>query len=164
VYGWAFAGTDPTKALDALREGVAYSREHRLVTWEASSCGNAGGLEAVHGDPGQALALLDRCIDLLHRSGDVANLATAFENLTVLFDRLHRPQIAATLYGASRRHGAIPGWVTHLDDIIQHLRAVLGDTSFDHCADTGAAMEISDAATFARRQIRVARQSAVAGQ
>ena len=47
------------------------------------------------------------------------------------------------------------GWVTHLDAVIEHLRVALGDITFDHCADTGAAMEISDAATYARRQIRL---------
>jgi tetratricopeptide (TPR) repeat protein len=155
VYGRAFADTDPTKALDALREAVVLCREHRLVMWEAHSCGNAGSLESVHGDPGQALTLLDKCVDLLHRAGDVGNLAIAFANLAVLFDRLQRPQVAATLYGASRRHGLIIGWVPHLDDVIEHVRAVLGPITFDHCSDTGAAMDISDAATYARRQIRL---------
>ena len=152
-YARAFADTDPTRALDVLREGVVYSREHRLVFWEAVLGREAGGLEAVHGDPGRALALLENAIDLLQRAGDVGNLAAAFADLAVLFDRLQRPEIAATLYGASRRHGDI-GWATHLGAAIEHLRAALGDT-FDHYADTGATMEISDAATYARRQIRL---------
>jgi predicted ATPase len=97
VYGRAFADTDPTRALDALREAVVICREHRFVMWEAYSCGNAGALEAVHGDPSQALTLLDHAIDLMHRGGDVGNLAIAFANLAVLFDRLQRPQIVATL-------------------------------------------------------------------
>jgi hypothetical protein len=132
--------------------------------WEAYSCGNAGALEAVHGDPGQALTLLDHSIDLMHRAGDVANLAIAFANLAVLFDRLQCPEIAATLYGASRRHGLISGWVPHLDDVIEHVRAILGPITFDHCSDTGAAMEISEAATYARQQIRLARQELVAAR
>ncbi len=157
LYGRAFADTDPTRALEVSRQALVYSREHRLVTWEAYSSGEAGGIEAVHGDSGQALILLDNAIDLEHRAGDVTNLAVAFANLTVLFDRLQLPQIAATLYGASRRHGAIIGigWVAHLDEVIEHLRAVLGAITFDHCADTGAAMNITDAATYARQQIRL---------
>jgi hypothetical protein len=31
AYGEAFAETDPNRALDALREGLAYSQEHRLA-------------------------------------------------------------------------------------------------------------------------------------
>ena len=116
--------------------------------------------EAVHGDPAQALELLDNAIDLLHRGGDVANLAAAFAHLAVFFDRVRQPEIAATLYGASRRPGALD-WVTHLDTVIAHLRSVLGDITFDHCADTGAAMGIGDPATFARRQIRLSRQPPV---
>jgi hypothetical protein len=154
-YGRAFADTDPTKALDVLREGVEYSRKHRLVAWEAVVCREAGGLEAVHGDPGQALALLANAIDLLHRAGDVGNLAVAFADLAVLFDHLLQPEIAATLYGAGRRYGTVD-WVTHLGAAIDHVRTVLGDITFDHCADTGAAMDISDAVTYARQQIRLA--------
>jgi hypothetical protein len=153
-YGRAFAATDPIRALDALREGVVYTRQHRLVYFEALLCREAGGLEAVHGDPGQALALLENAIDLLQRSGEVGNLSVAFAELAVLFDRLQQPEIAATLYGASRRHGDI-GWVTRLASVIDHLRTVLGDITFDHCLEMGAAMEINDAATYARRQIRL---------
>ena len=36
---------------------------------------NAAGLEAVHGDPEQALALFDTALDSLHRAGNVASLA-----------------------------------------------------------------------------------------
>jgi predicted ATPase len=153
AYGRAFAATDPTRALQALREGVVYTRQHRLVFFEALLCREAGGLEAVHGDPGQACALLENAIDLMQRAGDVGNLAVAFADLAVLFHRLQQPEIAATLYGASRR-GDI-GWVTHLASVVDHLRTLLGDNTFDQCADKGAAMETSDAATYARQQIRL---------
>jgi hypothetical protein len=91
---------------------------------------------------------------MLHRAGDVGNVAVAFADLAVLFDRLQRPEIAATLCGAHRRYGDI-GWVTHLDDVIKHLRTALGDMTFDDCANTGSAMAISDAVSYAQRQIRL---------
>jgi predicted ATPase len=153
-YGRAYADTDPTRALEVLHEGIAYSREHRLGWAEALLCQEAGSVEAVHGDSRQALELLDNAIDMFHRAGDAGNLAIAFGHLTLLFDRLQKPEIAATLYGASRRHGAID-WVIHLDDVSEHVRAVLGDITFDHCAETGAAMEVGDAATYARSQIQL---------
>ena len=131
-----------------------YSREHRIGFSEALLVREAGGLEAVHGDAHQALELLDNAIDMFHQAGDVGNLAIAFANLAVLFDRLQRPEIAATLYGASRRHGAMD-WVINIDVVIEHLRIALGDITFDHCADAGAAMDISDAATYPRRQIQL---------
>jgi hypothetical protein len=124
------------------------------VAWEAVVCREAGGLEAIRGDPGHPLALLANAIDLLHRAGDVGNLAVAFADLAVLFDRVQQPQIAATLYGAGRRHGTVD-WVTHLAAAIDDVRTVLGDINFDRCADTGAAMDISDAVNYARQQIRL---------
>ncbi len=145
-YGRAFKDTDPARALEILREAVIFSRQHRLVLWEAVFCREAGDLEAVHGDPRWALTMLGTAIDMLHRAGDIPNLAITFAELAVLFDRIQRPEIAATLYGASRRRDI--GWVTHLDEVIEHLRTLLGDTTFDHCSDTGAAMEISDAVTY----------------
>jgi hypothetical protein len=154
-FGRAFADIDPTRALDAMREAVTYSRDHRLAIWEAVMCREAGGLEANLGDTEQALALLERAIEMLHRAGDVGNLAVAFADLAVLFDRLERPAIAATMYGVSRRHGDI-GWVVHLGEVIDRVRTVLGDVAFDDCVDTGSAMAIGDAVTYAQHQIRVA--------
>ena len=86
----------------------------------------AAGLEAVHGDLGRALALFDTAIDSFHRAGNVANMAMTFADLAVLFDRIERPEIAATLYGASTHHGDI-GWVLNLPAVVDHLREVLGE-------------------------------------
>src|SRR5437763_1592509 len=101
-------------------------------------------LEAVHGPPGEALNLFETAIGLLQRGGDVGNLAVALADLAVLFDRLEQPKIAATLYGASSRHGDI-GWVTHLPAVVNHVRAVLGPSAFDDSMAAGAAMELSEA-------------------
>jgi hypothetical protein len=94
---------------------------------------------------------------LLHRGGDVGNTALALAELAVLFDRLERPEIAATLYGASRLHGDF-GWVTHLPDVVNHLRTVLGDTRFNNCVGVGAAIELAEAVAYARDQIQAARR------
>jgi hypothetical protein len=114
-------------------------------------------LEAVHGDPGEALILFEAAIDSLHRAGDIGDLAVTFADMSVLFDRLECPEIAATFCGVSRRHGDI-GWVTHLPAAVDHLRAVLGDSRFDDCLGVGAAMEITDAVAYAREQIQAARR------
>jgi predicted ATPase len=151
-YGRAFADTNPTGALDALRQAQALAQEHRNVLWEAIIPREAAGLEAVHGDPHQALALFETAIGALHRAGDVGNLAVAFADMAVLFDRIESPEIAATLYGISRRHGDI-GWVAHLPAVLDHLRATLGDTNFEQCVAAGGAMELADAVTYAQCQI-----------
>ena len=101
AFGRAFADADPTRALDAMRQALVVTHDHRLVLWEAIVSREAAGLEAVHGDPSQALTLFETAIDSLHRAGDVGNTAFALADLAVLFDRLERPEIAATLTGPS---------------------------------------------------------------
>ena len=126
-YGRAFAQADPARALDAFRQGLAFAREHRMPHREGIIGREAAGLEAVYGDLDEAFALFETAIDSLHRAGTVGNTAVTLADLAVLFDRLEHPEIAATLYGASRHHGDI-GWVTHLPYVVNHLRMVLGES------------------------------------
>jgi len=156
-YGRAFADTEPTRALDAMRQALAESRAHRLVVWEAIVSREVAGIEAVHGDPCRALALFEVAIDSLHRAGEVANIRVVFAEMAVLFDGLEHPEIAATLYGATHRHGDT-GWVRHLAGVPEHLRMTLGDAAFDDCVAAGAAMELNDAVAYARNQIHLTRQ------
>ncbi len=101
--------------------------------------------------------MFDTAIDSLQRAGDVANSAVAFADLAVLFDRLEQPDVAATLYGASSRHGDI-GWVLNLPAVVDHLRDVLGESVFDDRVAAGTAMDFGDAVAYARDQIQAARR------
>jgi predicted ATPase len=152
-HGLAFADTDSERALRAAREGLEYSRQHRLRYWESVTANLVAGLEAVHGDVDQALALFDTVIDSYQRSGDQANLAVTLAYLAVFFDHIQQPQVAATLYGAVSSSTTI-GMARTLADI-ERLRSWLGRTEFDHYAAAGAAMEAGDAARYARAQIRL---------
>jgi predicted ATPase len=159
--GRAIGDADPARALEAQHEALAIAREHRVGYVEAIASREAASLEARHGDPRRALSLLQTTLVTLHRFGDdVGNLLVAFGDLAVLFDRLERPEIAATLYGASRRHGDI-GWATDLPAVVDHLRSILGETRFDELADVGAAMAIGDAVSYAQHQMQLADQSPV---
>jgi hypothetical protein len=121
----------------------------------------AASLEARHGDARRAIALFQTTLESLHRFGDdVGNLVIAFGELAVLFDRLERPEIAATLYGASRRHGDI-GWAIRLPDVVDHVRSILGEATFDELAGVGAAMALGDAVSYAQHQLQLADQSPV---
>jgi predicted ATPase len=156
-YGRAFAQADPARALDALRQGLAFAREHRLPYWEGLIAREAAGLEAVHGEVEQALALFDTTVDSFHRAGNIPNLAATLAYLAVFFDRFERPETAATVYGASTRHG-ISTMTMDLPRVVNHLYSVLGQTSFDRCVAAGAAMEPADAVAYARDQIQAARR------
>ena len=156
-YGRAFTQADPARALRAFREGLAYAEEHRIPFWEASIARDSAGLEAVHGELEHALSLLDTAIDSSHRAGNVGLLFGALAALAMFFDRFDRPEIAATVYGAAANHTAIHAVIIDLHTAVDHLRSVLGESAFDQCVATGAAMTLVDAITYARHQIQLAR-------
>ena len=154
-YGRAFAEAEPVRALEALRQGLDYAHQCRLPFWEANLAQDAARLEAVHGELDDALALFSKGINAFHHAGNVAFLAATFASLAMFFDRFERPEIGATIYGASTRQASI-GLVPNLQDVVAHLRSVLGEVTFDTCVAAGAAMEIAEAVRYAHEQIHAA--------
>jgi predicted ATPase len=135
-YGRAFSETDPSRALDALREGLGSAREHRIAFWESRIGREAAGLEAAHGNLGQGLDLIDTTLDLFYQAGDSASLGATLANLAKLFDRFERFEIAATVYGSATLHASTV-MVVGLVGVVDHLRTVLGRDQFDECVATG---------------------------
>jgi predicted ATPase len=155
--GRAFAQTDPTRALPALRQALDYTRHHRLPILETIAARDAAALEALHGEPGQALVLFDTAIDSLHRAGNTALLALTLANLAAFFTSVDQPDVAAIVYGTST-YSTNLNLVARLPNALDHLRAVLGPTAFDERLATGAAMEPAEAVAYARHQIHAARR------
>ena len=151
-YARAYAGVEPDRALAVLRQGLEYTREHRLLFLEAFFTRDAAALEAWHGEFDEALELFDRNIDSLHRAGDVAHLTSTLGYLVVLLDRIAQPVAAATVYGTTTRQATV-NRVSDLAVVVDRLRAALGSTRFDECLAVGAAMNTAEAAQFARQQI-----------
>jgi hypothetical protein len=158
-FGRAFAPADPARALRLFREGLAYAQEHRQPLLEANIAQDAALLETLHGDPGRGLALFDTALDGLHRAGNPGSVVLGFPNLAVCFDRFDQPDVAATIYGAGTLHAASQ-YGFELPGVVDHLRAVLGDTAFHNCGATGAAMDAADAVAYARHHIELARRQA----
>ncbi len=156
-YGQAFAETDPVRALDALRQGLAYCREHRLPFGEALTARDAAVLEAVHGDLETGLGLFETAIDAFHQAGTTTALVVTLGTLAVFFDRFEQPEIAATVYGTTTHHASTAN-VADLPAVVDHLRTVLGGDRFGECVATGASMELADAVRYARAQIQLVRQ------
>ena len=151
-YGRAFEKTDPQRALDALRTGLAYTREHRLLNFEAFIARDAAGLEAVHGDLEDALALYDSTLAAFHRAGNVTITTLTLAELAVLFARIDRAEIAATLHGASN-HLSATKRSEKLRAAVDRVRAVLGEAVFHQQVAVGAAMDHTSAVNYARAQI-----------
>ncbi len=157
--GRAFSETDPTRALDILREGLAYTQEHRFPWYEALIARWSAGLEAVHGDLDQALNLFTASLDSFHQAGNKPQLAGTLVSLAVFFDRIKQPEIAATIYGATIEYpyfhtNMIVGFAAALD----HLSHVLDAETFDRCVRIGEAMSLTEAVHYAHHHINTTRQ------
>ena len=156
AYARAYADKDPGLAMDAMDEVLDYTREHRLPFFEANTLREIAALEAVLGDPGQALELFDTAVASYHRAGNHGSVATTLAQVAVLFSQIDRPEIAATIYGTSTRHGV--SMIANLPEVVEHLRNVLGADAFERRAATGAAMEFDGAMEYVRGEIALARR------
>ena len=155
-YGRAFAETDPARSLDTFRVGLAYTQEHRVPYFEAVIASELAGLEAVHGDLHQALNLFAASLDSFHQAGNTASLALTFAKLAVFFDRTNQPEVAATIYGATRNHPTVDQ-VVGFTAAIDHLHPKLDAQTLDDCVRTGAAMNLTEAVHYAQHHINTIR-------
>jgi predicted ATPase len=158
--GRAFADTDPAHALDAFHQALVITQEQRIPFYEARFAQESAGLEAVHGDLAHGLTLFDTAIDASHRAGNLLDLYAVLVELVVFFDREAKPEVAATIYGASSHYLDNAAWTNRakLPIAVANLRGVLGDTKFDQYVAVGAAMAPADAVAYARDQIQAARR------
>jgi tetratricopeptide (TPR) repeat protein len=163
AYGRAIAAIDPRRAQAALRAGLDYSRQHRVVYGGIVTSYELAIVEAEHGDLQRGLDLFDFSIESWQRAGDQITLPNTLASLAMCFARLGDHEIAAQIYGASTRF-LRPLPVAGLPQAVEQLRANLGAAEFGRCVATGAAMETGDAVAYAREQIRLARQAAVAAR
>jgi predicted ATPase/class 3 adenylate cyclase len=154
-YARAFSTVDPDRALGALREGLDYTREHRLPFFEALTLRDLASLEASDGDPAEALALFDATLGLFHGAGDVNNVNVTLGHLVVFFDRIAEPFTAATLYGAIETDGALD-LVPELGRVVGQVREALDPADFDDAVAEGRALEIAEVVGYARRQLEAA--------
>lgn len=92
----------------------------------------------------------------------VADVEATLATLATFFDRFERPEVAATLYGASTYHANLYVInVINLAGVAEHLRIVLSASRLDECVAAGAAMELGEAVRYAREQIQTARAELV---
>ena len=156
VHGRAFRDADPAAALEALRRGLVIARDSGNRYIETLLAGTVSGLEAEHGDALAALDYVTLVIGNFHDGGNTTGLRSALAILAALFDRLGRHQPAATIAGfavSPLTSTAMPEFNT----AIAHLRAVLGDQTYESLARKGETMTTAAMVTYAYDQIDQAR-------
>jgi DNA-binding CsgD family transcriptional regulator len=158
IAGMAFSRVDARRALAAWDEGVAFVREHRVQFFEGFLARDAARLHTTDGDPTAALVLFHEAIAAFHRAGNVPQLIITLASVPALFERLDRPEPAATLLAAMAREPSSAHHVPELAELGQRLARTLGAERAGALAAAGAAMDLDAAAVYARQEIDVARR------
>jgi predicted ATPase/class 3 adenylate cyclase/DNA-binding CsgD family transcriptional regulator len=159
IAGLAFSKADAQRALAAWDEGVAFVREHRVQFFEGFIARDAARLHTSDGEPEAALVLFSDAIGAFHRAGNVPQLIITLASVPALFERIDRPEPAATLFAAVSRERSAAHHVPELGDLDNRLTRRLGAKRAQELAQVGGALDLSGAAVYAQQQIEVARRS-----
>ena len=158
IAGMAFSKADVRRAFAAWDEGVAFVREHRVQFFEGFLARDAARLHTSDGEPEAALVLFAEAIAAFHRAGNVPQLIITLASVPALFERLDRPAPAAMLLGALSREPSSFHHVPELADLGDRVSRTLGKSRAAELTSAGAALDLSDAAVYARQQIDAARR------
>jgi predicted ATPase/class 3 adenylate cyclase/DNA-binding CsgD family transcriptional regulator len=158
IAGLAFSKADVPRAFAAWDEGVSFVREQRVAFFEGFLARDAARLHTSDGEPESALVLFSDAIAAFHKAGNVPQLIITLASVPALFERLDRPVPAAMLLGALSREPSSFHHVPELGDLGDRVSRALGKTRAAEIAAEGAALDLGDAAVYARRQIDVARR------
>ncbi len=156
IAGLAFSRADVRRAFAAWDEGVAFVREHRVQFFEGFLARDAARLHTSDGEAQTALVLFAEAIAAFHRAGNVPQLIITLASVPALFERLDRPAPAAMLLGALSREPSSSHHVPDLGDLAERVSGLLGKTRAAELLSAGAALDLSDAAVYARQQIDTA--------
>jgi predicted ATPase/DNA-binding CsgD family transcriptional regulator len=157
IAGMAFSRADARRALAAWDEGVAFVRQHRVQFFEGFLARDAARLHTSDGEPEAALVLFGDAIAAFQRAGNVPQLVITLASVPALFERIERFDAAATLLGAMSRQPTSSHHVPELADITARVSSRLGARAAE-LETTGAALDLNDAAVYARQQIDAARR------
>jgi predicted ATPase/DNA-binding CsgD family transcriptional regulator len=158
IAGMAFSRSDSRRALAAWDEGVAFVREHRVRFFEGFLARDAGRLHTSDGEPEAALVLFGEAIASFHRAGNIPQLIITLASVPALFERLERFEAAATLLGAMSQQESSFHHVPELADLEGRLASKLEAKRTRELIAVGAALNLDDAAAYARQQIDIARR------
>jgi DNA-binding CsgD family transcriptional regulator len=154
----AFSKADVRRAFAAWDEGVAFVREQRVEFFEGFLARDAARLHTSDGEPEAALVLFADAIAAFQQAGNVPQLIITLASVPALFERLDRPAPAAMLLGALSLQPSSAHHVPELGDLGDRLSRALGKTRAAELVAEGAALDLGDAAVYARQQIDVARR------
>jgi predicted ATPase len=155
AYGFAFRDADPGRALAALRQALQITQASGNPYVETNVAVILAGLEAECGDPLAAFDYFTVAIRNFDDSGNAALIRSPLAVLAAFFDRLGRPEPAATIAGFAVN--PLTPLFSEISSAIANLRKVLGDETYESLAREGEAMTTAEMVTYAYDQIDHAR-------
>lgn len=158
IAGLAFSKADVRRAFAAWDEGVAFVRAHRVQFFEGFLARDAARLHTSDGEPDVALVLFGDAITAFHRAGNVPQLIITLASVPALFERLERWAPAAMLLGGLSREPSNTHHVPKLGDVGERVSRMLGKQRAAELMSAGAALDLNEAAVYARQQIEAARR------
>jgi predicted ATPase/class 3 adenylate cyclase/DNA-binding CsgD family transcriptional regulator len=156
IAGMAFSKADVRRAFAAWDEGVAFVREHRVQFFEGFLARDAARLHTSAGEAETALVLFADAIAAFQRAGNVPQLVITLASVPALFERLDRLPPAAMLLGALLREPSSFHHVPELADLGDRVTSRLGQMRAAELSSAGAALDLTDAAVYARQQLGAA--------
>jgi DNA-binding CsgD family transcriptional regulator len=119
---------------------------------------DAARLHTSDGEPAAALGLFAEAITAFQRAGNVPQLIITLASVPALFDRMGRREPAATLLGALAGEPSSAHHVPELAGLGDRIARELGQKRTEQLTADGAALELGDAAVYARQQLEAARR------
>ena len=156
AHGFAFRDADHSRALEDMRRGLVIAHDSGNRANESHLAASLCRLEAEYGDPLAALDYFTLSIRNYYDSGDTTTIRVPLAILAAFLDRLGCHEPAATIAGFVF-DPLTAAWVPKINTTIGHLRAVLGEQTYESLARTGEAMTTAAMVTYAYDQIDRAR-------
>ena len=152
AYGYAHGETDPNRARDAMRRGLAIAQDVGSRYTQTGLAGVLARVETEYGDPVAALDYVTVTIRNYHDSGNNPAFRVALAILVSLLDRLGRYEPAAIIAGFALSPLTATGlsWFTAA---MAHLHEVLGSEAYEPLAQKGKSMTTAEMARYAYDQI-----------
>jgi predicted ATPase len=156
AYGFAWRNGDPDRALAAMHRGLAIAHESGNRFNESHLMANLAQLDVERGDPQSALDHMALAIRYMHDSGNIVTVRSPVTNLAIFLDGIGHYEAAAVTAGFAFSP-LMAASFPKLANAIEHLRDVLGDSTYQSLANRGAVMSTAAMVTYANEQIEQAR-------
>jgi predicted ATPase/class 3 adenylate cyclase len=156
AYGYACHGERPLAAYEALCRGLKIAQDSGNLMTESYIAVNLSAFSATNSSPVDTLDFLTLALNNFHDSGTYSQMASPLGVLATHLEQAGHYEPAATLMGFAGTTFARASF-PQIIDTIAHLRAALGDETYESLAQVGENMTNAGITQYALDEIQRAR-------